>query len=81
MTDVKKLSEEYMDKFKGLTQPDGTEGGPCLIDLYCAHLAGFRAALECSEVRMLCVAIEMAAGKGSKPMILADFDRLLEGAK
>lgn len=91
-TDVNKLAEEYAlqplppevftaaHAFRDHGGDEQTTGVVRVIER-AAYLAGFRAALECSEVRMLCVAIEMAAGEGDKPMILADFDRLLEEVK
>lgn len=36
-------AEKYTKKFKGIVQPDGSEGDPCLIDLQIAYEKGFDA--------------------------------------
>ena len=83
MTDVKKLSEEcgqaYMngEKFMGMDVSR--------VDL--AFQAGFRAALECEEVRKMrtdLVVIRDFVSESHKRLltqVIDGFDRLLEGVK
>lgn len=84
-TDVNKRAEEYADEVRWV--PPSMSVDELKNEMVKAHQAGFRAALECEEVRKMrtdLVVIRDFVRESHKRLltqVIDGFDRLLEGVK